>query len=172
MGEHPYWYFTPYQADLNAALQHLRQQEFEAGRYSPVNPFPFDPALNEPIKAREPNAGHYASIEAALEAAMAAGTRSILDIKRVADDPGLSVASPVATPYLWLFFRTDKPKRQVIEAVLFGALQTEAEEEEDSDYDAEIDDFFALVDRGESEYVIVYADEQPAEIFFAGYSFD
>ncbi|MBD2036174.1 hypothetical protein H6F76_14225 [Leptolyngbya sp. FACHB-321] len=82
----------------------------------------------------------------------------------------MSVASPVPTQYLSLFFRTDKPNRQVIEAALFGEAQTD--EEEDSDYEAKIDDFFALVNRGESKYVIVYADDQPSEIFFASYSFD
>lgn len=170
MGGHPYWYFTPYQSDINSALQNLRQQEFEAGRYNPVNPFPFTPGLNEQVKAIEPDPGNYVSIEEALEASMESGTRSILDIERISDEPGMCIASPVPTQYLMRFFRTEKPSRQVIETVLFGESQTD--DDEDTDYEDEIYDFFELIDRGESKYIIVYNGEQPSEIFFAGYSFD
>ncbi|MBE9040177.1 hypothetical protein IQ235_05145 [Oscillatoriales cyanobacterium LEGE 11467] len=33
MGGNPWHYFTPYRADINSALQALREQEFRAGRY-------------------------------------------------------------------------------------------------------------------------------------------
>jgi hypothetical protein len=36
MGANPYFYFTPYQKDIQAALEALREQEFKAGRYSPA----------------------------------------------------------------------------------------------------------------------------------------
>ena len=36
MGASPYFYFTPYQDDIHAALQALREKEFEAGRYDPA----------------------------------------------------------------------------------------------------------------------------------------
>ena len=170
MGGHPYWYFTPYQSDINSALQNLRQQEFEAGRYNPVNPFPFTLALNEQVKAIRPDSSSYASIEEALEASMESGIRSILDIESVSDESGMCIASPVPTQYLTRLFRTDKPSRQVIEAVLSGELQ--ADDDEDTDYEDEIYDLFELIDRGESKYIIVYDGEQPSEIFFAGYSFD
>ncbi len=32
MGGHCYYYFVPYEEDINSALQTLRKQEFEAGR--------------------------------------------------------------------------------------------------------------------------------------------
>jgi len=64
MGGEPYWYFVKYQADLDAALQALRQVEFQAGRYAPVIMFPsrlFPLAPDSPA----PGAKH-ASIEEAL----------------------------------------------------------------------------------------------------------
>ena len=36
MGADPYWYFVPYEPDIESALQKLRRREFEAGRYNPV----------------------------------------------------------------------------------------------------------------------------------------
>ena len=39
MGGEPWFYFFPYQADINSALQALRRREFQAGRYNPVTPF-------------------------------------------------------------------------------------------------------------------------------------
>ena len=170
MGGHPYWYFTPYQSDLSSALQNLRQQEFEAGRYNPVNPFPFTLELNEQVKAIEQNSEDYGSIEEALEAATESGTRSILDIEKVSDEPGMCIASPVPVKYLLRFFGTNKPSRQAIETIIFGELQ--ADDQEDVNYEDEIYDLLDLIGRGESKYIIVYDGEQPSEIFFAGYSFD
>jgi hypothetical protein len=170
MGGHPYWYFTPYQSDINAALQSLRQQEFEAGRYNPVNPFPFNPDLNQQIKAMYPDPGNYSSIEAALEASMESGTRSILDIESVSDEPGTCMASPVLTQYLVRFFGSDKPSRRVIESVIFEGQPIESDE--NTGYEDEVYDLFELIDRGESRYIVVYDGNQPSEIFFVGYSFD
>ena len=39
MGGEPYWYFVPYQPNIQAALDALRAREFKAGRYNPVLPF-------------------------------------------------------------------------------------------------------------------------------------
>ena len=39
MGGEPYWYFVPYQPNIQAALDALRAREFKAGRYNPVMPF-------------------------------------------------------------------------------------------------------------------------------------
>jgi hypothetical protein len=94
MGAHPYWYTVPYQSNLNESLQTLRIREFHAGRYNPVTPFP-----KFPITPTSPAPGaRHASIEAALEATGADGTRSILDISSIAEKPGLLVAAPM-TPH-------------------------------------------------------------------------
>ena len=77
MGGHCYSYFVPYQTDIGSALQTLRQREFQAGRYNPVIHFPFDGAVS--LTTQSPGAKHR-SIEDALEASDADGTRSILDM--------------------------------------------------------------------------------------------
>jgi hypothetical protein len=93
MGGEPYYYFVPYQKDIEDALQALRRREFEAGRYNPAMPFlsrhfPLGP--NSPAPGRK-----HDSIEDALEDSDADGTRSILDIERISDSPDFSVASKI-----------------------------------------------------------------------------
>ncbi len=83
MGAHPYWYTVPYQSDLNLALQALRDREFRAGRYNPVMPFP-----KFPVTPTSPAPGaQHATIDAALDATDADGTRSILDIFSIGEEP-------------------------------------------------------------------------------------
>jgi hypothetical protein len=73
MGGEPWFYFVPYQTDINNALQALRRREFQAGRYNPVTPF-----LEFPLDAAAPGPGaQHASIEEAIQDADADGTRSI-----------------------------------------------------------------------------------------------
>ena len=70
LGAHPYFYFVKHKPDLNQALEELRQQEFQAGRYNPVIPFP-----NFPIGPHSPSPGaQHASIEEAFDDADADGT--------------------------------------------------------------------------------------------------
>ncbi len=91
MGAHPYWYFVKYDPDIGRALQTLREREFKAGRYNPVIDFP-----PFPVKETSPAPGaQHASIEEAMEDAMEDGTRSILDISRVCEEPHLLTASPL-----------------------------------------------------------------------------
>jgi hypothetical protein len=42
MGSALYKYVVNYKADINEALQELREREFRAGRYNPVIESPFD----------------------------------------------------------------------------------------------------------------------------------
>ena len=82
MGGHPYWYFVPYNPDIEAALESLREREFNAGRYNPVMPF-----IDFPITASSPAPGKkHASMQEALEASDASGTRSIIDMAGVGDE--------------------------------------------------------------------------------------
>src|ERR1700727_2101680 len=70
MGGHSYYYFIEYQPDIEAALQDLRQREFEAGRYNPAQPFP-----RFPIRADSPAPGaKHESIYEAIEDAAEDGT--------------------------------------------------------------------------------------------------
>jgi hypothetical protein len=91
VGGEPYYYFVPYQKDIDAALQALRRREFEAGRYNPATPFP---SRYFPLGPQSPAPGRqHDSIEEALEDSDADGTRSILDIERVADTADFAVAA-------------------------------------------------------------------------------
>ncbi|HEX8795865.1 MAG TPA: hypothetical protein VF765_33175 [Polyangiaceae bacterium] len=148
MGGHPYWYFVPYESDVQHALDTLRAREFKAGRYNPVIPFlEFgDPAFLQ----QQPGAKH-GSIDEALEASAEDGTRSILDISRVSDSPDFCAAAPVPPDQLREFFGTERPTHEMLPGS---------------------GDLFESIDRGHCVYVVVYEGDRPKELFFAGYSFD
>jgi hypothetical protein len=148
MGGQPYYYAVPYEPDINAALQRLRNREFEAGRYNPVVPFlgfEFDGTI-----ALAPGRQH-ASILEALEASDADGTRSILDVERIGTEPDFGVALPLSPDRLKDLYGTIQPTREMV---------------------LENMDFLGNLDRGQAIYFILFRDGQPAEIFFAGMSYD
>ncbi len=179
MGAAPYWYYTNYQPDLNAALQALRESEFQAGRYYPAILF-LDFPITESSPA--PEAQHQ-SIEAAIEASDASGTRSILDILRVSEIPCpfsreefkaamlggnfkileevFNTAFPIPSEELVALFGTEYPTHETIDEVIFDNANPEAS-----------GDFWESIDRGTARYIIVYEVDRPKEIFFIGYSFD
>jgi hypothetical protein len=147
MGAHAYWYFTPYQPDVGAALELLRQQEFAAGRYSPATRF-----IKFPIDGSAPSIGaQHDSIDDALLDADADGTRSILDITEIGDEPFFGTAGPLANEALIALFKTTQPTRKMIEENM---------------------GIFGQIERGQAIYIIVYREGVPDELFFAGYSFD
>lgn len=147
MGAHPYWYVVKYNSNVELALQQLREREFRAGRYNPVIPFPDFPI--DP-NAQGPGAEH-ATIEEALEDADADGTRSILDLDRISEEPDLGAVTPLSEEALEQLFGTTRPTRAMIE---------------------ESFDFWEDLERGEGIYIVLYKDDKPHELFFAGYSFD
>jgi hypothetical protein len=147
MGGEPWFYLVDYEPDINSALQKLRQREFKAGRYNPVVWFPEFPIGPQ---SSAPGAKH-SSIEEAVEDADADGTRSILDMERVSDTPDYGVVAPLPNEDLLELFGTTKPTREMV----------------DSNYD-----LFESLERGQGVYIIVFTDDQPSGIFFAGYSFD
>ena len=148
MGGHPWFYFVEYEPDIDAALQKLRQREFDAGRYNPAVDFP-----EFPLTADSPAPGaQHDSIDEAIEDADADGTRSILDMERVAEEADFNAVAPLARETLLELFGTERPTHEMID---------------------ESDELFELMDeRGQGVYAIVYEGERPSEIFFAGYSFD
>jgi hypothetical protein len=147
MGAHPWFYFVDHQPNVGDALQSLRQREFKAGRYNPVIDFP-----EFPVDAGSPSPGaQHASIEEAMEDADADGTRSILDMEGISDTPDYGAVTPLPKETLFDLFGTDKPTREMVE----------------SNYD-----LLEEIERGQGVYIIVYEDEKPSEIFFAGYSYD
>jgi len=149
MGGMPYYYFVKYEPDLQQALHKLRDREFKAGRYNPVIPFMDFSALDGP-NPPAPGAQH-ASIDDAMEDTDADGTRSILDLEAVADEPDFGVAARVSEEELQELFGTTRPTREMVQ---------------------ESDELFEDIERGQGVCIIIYKNDQPDEIFFAGYSFD
>jgi hypothetical protein len=147
MGAHEWYYFVAYKPDIQAALDALREREFRAGRYNPVMQFP-----EFPISRDYPGPGaKHVSIEAALEASEADGTRSILDMNRVGIELDYGVVVPLASEKMFGLWGTDKPTKDMIVRNM---------------------DFFKDIERGQGIYVVVYSGNRPSEILFAGYSFD
>ena len=133
MGAEAWDYFVPYEADIQAALEKLREREFRAGRFHGREHRP-------------------ATIDEAREVADADGTRSILDIDRVGDEPDFGVVVPLPPERLVELFGTDRPTRAMVEGN---------------------HDFYEEIERGQGVYIVVYDDRgKPSEIFFAGYSYD
>ena len=172
MGGHPYWYYTDYQSDVPTTLRALRWQEFSAGRYNPAVPFILFPITDD---TTAPGPQH-SSIEEALEDSDASGTRSILDISTVSPvsyEEALEASGqggvnlycttfPVTADELNRLFNTDKPTHQMIESVIVLAQEIEDVVEE----------FWDSIARGMGRHILVYEDDEPAEVFFIGYSFD
>ena len=116
MGAEPYFYFVSYQPDITAALQALRHREFQTGRYNPVLPF-----LIFPIGPQSPSPGaQHASIEEACEEADADGTRSILDLDRVSEEPDFGAVTPLNERVLRQLYGTTRPTRAMIEENISG----------------------------------------------------
>jgi hypothetical protein len=132
MGAEPYWYFVDYDVDVQSALDKLRTQVFESGEFNGAE---FNPSTPEE----------------ALEMAEEEGTRSILDIMTISDQPQFFAAAPWSAEELQAFFGTAKPSAESVE---------------------QNDAFWESLERGMARYAIVYDGGQPSKIFFAGYSFD
>jgi hypothetical protein len=147
MGAHPYFYFVDYIPDLNAALQALREREFRAGRYYPALRVP---SLPPDASSPAPGPSH-SSIEAAVDAAGENGTRSILDLVRVASTPDSRVAVTLSGAELLRLFGTLYPTREAIEMC---------------------DELFAAMERGKGVCIVTHRAGLPDGIVFAGYSFD
>jgi hypothetical protein len=147
VGGHPWFYFVGYEPDIDAALQKLRRREFDAGRYNPAVDFPDFPVTDE---SPAPGAQHD-TIEEAQEDADADGTRSILDMERVADAADFGTVAPLARETLLELFGTTEPTREIVEGS---------------------DELYGVLERGQGVYIIVYEGGRPSEIFFAGYSYD
>ena len=91
------------------------------------------------------------SIDEALEIADADGTASILDISQISSTPDFGCAAPFTASELQQYFGTDRPSREDIESA---------------------DDHWEDLERGQGRYAVVYANNEPAELYFCGYSYD
>jgi hypothetical protein len=166
MGASGWSYFVPYQPDIQAALDALRQQVFEAGAYYKPGDFmsfgfesgAFDNLPNEMREAfrkrieDERSQPPPATIEELFERNGESGTHSILDITGVTSSPDFGTASPLTQDKLVELFATERPNRSMVEA--------------------KIDEVMNLRRRWEATYIIIYKNDKPDEIFFTGFSGD
>lgn len=88
------------------------------------------------------------------------GTHSILDVRRVADQPALYVATPLSQEELVTVLGTEKPTRARTELV----LDTRPKPGERS--------LYTIRGRWQAVYFTVYKDDTPDEICFCGLSGD
>ncbi|MBW4473667.1 MAG: hypothetical protein KME45_25315 [Stenomitos rutilans HA7619-LM2] len=175
MGGNAWHYFVPFDKDVNSTLQRLREQEFRAGRYgvsswmntSGLAAFiGFEPAEFETsTTSAEELIEEHGSLEAAIEAVFADsepdGTTSILDMFQVSEEPEACAVCPLSNDDLSRLFGTDKPTHEIVESILIQEQNPDVWEE-----------FWDSIDRGEGRYIVLYQNDKPTEIFFAGYSFD
>lgn len=131
-GPRRYEYIVPYEPDIQAALNKLRQRVFESSEYS----------------GNEPDA---ATPQEAVDLAGAGGTRSILDITRLSNQPAIGCAAPLTPGELQGYFGTDKPTRDIVQ---------------------QSEDFRADIAPGQARYVVLYDAGNPTEILFTGCSID
>jgi hypothetical protein len=142
MGGHPYFYIVPYEAP-ETALQKLRIREFKAGRYNPAIMFP-----RLPVTVSSPAPGpKHRTIDEALGASGADGTRSILDIDRISDDHEFGCASPLSQDILRNIYGTTKPTKAAVEANM---------------------DFLDDVERGFAVYFLIYDSDLPTGNYVCG----
>ena len=169
MGAHPYYYFTPWQVDISAALQALRETEFKAGRYDEAMQAAEPPMyifeMEFPPDSNSPAPGPvHSSIQTVLDDMTEDGTGSILDLQRISLEPEMFAASPVGDGDLLAVFGTLEPSRAQVE----GALVYRP----DRPMVNNGRDIRSDIDRGEGRYIVVYEAGKAREIFFLGYSFD
>lgn len=168
MGSSVFYYYTPFEEDIEAALQALREREFAAGRYDPAmrraDPpmwmwqFKFPPDETSPA----PGPVHGTLAEATFnEEADGTGTRSILDLFRVMSEPEYCAASPFTEDELSALFGTTKPAREQIIQRLFSRNRS-----------TDTERIMNSIERGQGRYIVLYTGDVPTEIFFIGYSFD
>jgi hypothetical protein len=195
MGASGWYYFVPYEDDIQRALASLRAEYFKQGVYS-VRPA-FDPELTPfedllprhaseeerealweqyQVWSQEKQPEVFATIDDLLTWNGPEGTHSILDVGTVMPEPrrhGVNTQNPD-------FYRYSVPgmfeesafgciyplsREQLIE--LFGTAQP-AHGMVDGAHDRMLDS----VDRGSGIYIIVYQAGTPVEIFFGGISGD
>ena len=132
MGGHPYKYVVPWQPDITKALEALRADVFARGEY---------------LGAEQ----GFATPAEALEKATEEGTRSILDITKIGDEPAYLTASSLDDEELAHHFGSTKPSLVAIENSR---------------------EIYDEIDRGMARYIIAYEDGEPKHIVFMGYSYD
>ena len=166
MGASGWGYFTPYQSNIEAALQDAQQRVFESGAYGPSLQFSEQMLSQIPqlkaaadsmkeVEAEMLNAfGPITSIDDLREAFVEAGTHTIIDIERISLEPEIGTASPAPQAVIQEVYGSPKPTHQ--------------------DVDSKQGTLIEILDLRwwQATYVIVYKDGEPNEIYFEGCSGD
>jgi hypothetical protein len=146
-------YFAPYEADISAAFQRLREDVFARGDYI-TEASPIFSGSRLFIPASRPKTKP-STIEELLEQEGDSGTHSILDITCISAKPKLKAISPFPSSLLLDYFSSVTPSPSEIQEVYeFGCLQKFVNK------------------RWRGIYIIAHFDGAPSDIFFAGCSGD
>jgi hypothetical protein len=178
MGASSWYYFVPYQADINKALYKLREDIFKKGEYGArwthvdlplaqmesgetARQFPDIPPeqidklkaeLQKLQKAWPLPKRKPETIAVLVKQSGATGTHSIIDMTDVSPSPAHGKVSLCPQAQLLDLFGTDKPTRNMVEARL--------------------QELSAIETRWHGYYLIIYEGEVPREILFFGSSGD
>ena len=169
MGASGWSYFVPYEMDINAALERLRQDVFQRADYLLLEDWGLmneaderiaagdDPAIVQADRmAKRAALPHPSSIAELFEWNMDSGTHSILDMESgVSNAPAFGTVSPLTDEQLIAAFGTTTPTHDQIERRM---------EREDL--------VGSLRRRWEGLYIVVYDGSSPSELYFAGFSGD
>lgn len=174
MGASCWTYFVLYQEDIEQALQDLRNKVFEAGEYQrywlefeipeegydaldEISWTGTDQQLVEKVaqllRQKQINVNipkPPQTIKEALERNEAEGTHSILDIEHISSQYENGAATLLSREMLCQYFGVDKPTRSSIELNIDKSK------------------LFLDIERWQAIYCIVYKDNRPDELFFAG----
>lgn len=105
-------------------------------------------------RAKAPARPRAGTIEELRQRCGEAGTHSILDVDRVAASPAYGAISRLPPARLRKLLGTDRPTRAQVESAFQGREWAEFRR------------------RWQGLYIVIYADDEPSEIFFAGTSGD
>jgi len=169
MGASGWQYFVPYQSDFKKALDELREQVFQSGKYYKRTSFLqsiIDESYYDAIadaKKRQEFIEWHRTMKAAKEPEPTTieelimlneedGTHSIIDITGISSTPKFGMATPLSSLQLIDFFGSEKPTRDLVKQKVVEIMD--------------------LRERWQATYIIVYKDGLPDEIFFTGFSGD
>jgi hypothetical protein len=180
MGASQWGYFVPYQADMEQALQDLRQQVFRDGTFynwrQAVVGYWKDRTQEQWEQEREQQRAGLEAVgadpvplptsreaylhqlqqeQSTIESLLVdegTGTHSILDIRHVGTTPDAGTIIPLPSEVMLAWWETTKPTHEMVAA--------------------HRDEVCIEYGRWSGAAVIVYQDDHPTEMFFGGYSGD
>jgi hypothetical protein len=153
-GESSDWsYWVPYDPDVSAALQRLREEIFERGDYLMADSIvSVGSRLIIPPSDSRPKP---ATIKELQERVGKSGTHSILDMTCISPTPKRKAISPLPESSLKEYFGSMTPAPSDVQEIYdFGSLEK------------------FVTKRWRGIYIVAYFEGEPSDIFFAGCSGD